>query len=227
VRLGKRRVEGAHEPLVSAAHWRRVQSVRPVIRNGSLVAGIAGGLLVCASCGKPLSMIGSNHSRPSYGCRRMTSAGSCPRPVHVSAPVADEFVHDAVRDVLTRRDVHLVSSARELEQARHALERARAERKAFVKFTSVLDEDDFRAGYAERQEQEAAAAHAYDELLAQASDAEDMPTSPDAYDALDLKHQRRVAQSLIEGIVVSPPLTRSVRDRRIEDRFALTWKRAR
>ena len=225
VLLGKRRVEAAHEALVTATAWRRAQSVRPVIRNGNLVAGIAGGLLECSGCGRPLATIGTNHSKPGYDCRRMTSDGPCPRPVYVAKAVCDAFVHDAVRDALGSVDVHLVSSAREIEQARQAVDRARSERKAFARFASALDEEDFRSGYDERRKREAEAAHLYDDLLANAADAEDMPSSPDAYDALDLTHQRRVALSLIERIIVSPPLTRSVRDRVIEDRLALEWKR--
>jgi site-specific DNA recombinase len=74
VRLKKRRVEGAHEPLVTPARWRRVQSARPVVRNGNLVAGIAGGLLECSGCGQPLSVI-----------------GNVPLPVRVTSPSARLF----------------------------------------------------------------------------------------------------------------------------------------
>lgn len=223
--LGKRRIEGAHEALVTPARWRRVQSTRTVGRTGNYVAGIAGGLLVCSTCGLPLSVVRSGKGRASYGCRRLSSAGRCTRPVYVSKVAADEYVHDAVRDVLSRGTVHLVSSARELEQARRALDRARAEREAFVKVSSALDEADFTAGYAQRKEKETNAAHIYDELLARAADAEDLPTSAAAYDALDLTHQRRVAHSLIARIVVVAPLSRS-KFAPIDERFALDWKSA-
>lgn len=227
VRLGGRRLEGAHEPLVSVTQRKRAQSARPVVRNGNLVAGIAGSVLECSGCGKPLSVIGTDRSRkPTYGCRRQTSAGACPRPVYVSKEVCDAYVHDAVRAALASRDLHLVSSARELEQARVALERASAEKSAFVRNASALDEEDFRIGYEERRAREAEAAAVYNELLAHAADADEMPTDAAAYDALDLTHQRRVARSLIERIVVGPPTARAPRDRAvIERRLALEWKR--
>jgi hypothetical protein len=226
VRLGKRRIEGAHVALVSKQQWQAVQSTRPVVRNGSLVAGIAGGLLECSGCGKPLSMIGSNHGRPSYGCRRESGDGACPRPVYISAATCNAFVHDAVRGVLDEGSLGLVSSARELERARAAYERAREESQAFVKLSSAIDVEHFQAGYADRRDREAAAAQVYDELLAHASEVDEMPTTGAGYDALDLTHQRRIARSLIERIVVSPPAPRTERGP-IEDRLALDWKRSR
>jgi DNA invertase Pin-like site-specific DNA recombinase len=226
--LGERRLEGAHEPLVRAADWRRAQGTpRAVIRNGRIVTGIAGGLLVCTGCDRPLTATGANSKGYlHYGCRAVTGEGRCPRPVYVSKARADEYVEEAVRDALSSvGELGIVASARELEVARLAVERARAEKEAFVKNASILDADDFRAGYETRKARELEAAQVYDDLAARAADAAEMPSSPAAFNALPLAQQRRVAQSLIERIAVSPPLTRS-RFADVALRFDLEWKRS-
>jgi DNA invertase Pin-like site-specific DNA recombinase len=224
VKLGERRVEGAHEPLVSRSDWQRAQSTRTVARHGRLVTGLAGGLLECSGCGRPLSVHGD--PRTVYGCRRKSSAGPCPRPVYVSKDAADDFVEETIVDVLERgRGVDLVASARDLEAARNAAERARAEREAFVKLASALEPGDFRAGYEERRAREVEAAAAYDELLAQAADAQALPANGSAWNKLDFEEKRRAARSLIAGIVVAPPRSRS-KLTPIADRFTVRWSGA-
>jgi hypothetical protein len=145
--------------------------------------------------------------------------------MYISAPHCDEFVNDAVRAVLAPEGgIDLVSNARELEAARAASERARQETEAFVKLSSAIDAEHFQAGYAERHRAEAEAAQRYDELVAVAADADDLPTDVDAYDALTLVEQRRIAKSLIARIVVNPPSPRRER-RPVEERLALQWRR--
>jgi hypothetical protein len=112
VKLGERRHEGAHEPLVSKSQWKRVQGTRVVTHSGRYRAGLAGGLLVCSRCGRPLSVAGPERAL-TYSCRRKTTDGRCPRPVHVSKRAADDFVEDELVALLDRvRGVDLVASAR-------------------------------------------------------------------------------------------------------------------
>ncbi len=53
------RKDGCHEPLVSKALWKAAQSSTTVQRSGTYEAGIAGGLLICGSCGGKLAVAGS------------------------------------------------------------------------------------------------------------------------------------------------------------------------
>lgn len=224
IKLGQRRLEGAHVPLVSRSDWKRAQSRRTVSRHGRLAAGIAGGLLECSGCGGPLSVAG--YPRTTYSCRRTSNGERCPRPVHVSKYAADDFVEEAIIDLLEHGGVDLVASARELETLRAAAERATAERKAFVKLASALDPDDFRAGYDDRRAKEAECWHTYDEAAAEATDARELPADGSAWKQFDLAARRRVARSLIDGVVVSPPASHSKRAP-IADRFSIRWARPR
>jgi hypothetical protein len=160
-----------------------------------------------------------------YSCRRKTTNGRCPRPVHVSKPNADRFVEETIIDVLERGGVHVVVSARELEAARAAAARASEEREAFVRLASALDPDDFQAGYSERKAREAEALDAYDALLAQTSSAHDLPADATGWRDLDERAQREIARSLISAVVVSPPLSRSPLADPAE-RFTIRWPSA-
>jgi site-specific DNA recombinase len=222
VKLGQRRLDDAHDPLVSHRDWKRAQSTRTVSRHGHLAAGIAGGLLECASCGQPLSVAG--YPRTTYSCRRRPNGERCPRPVHVSKHAADAFVEEAIIDLLEHGSVDLVANARELETLRAAAERATAERKAFVKLASALDPDDFRAGYDDRRTHEAECWQTHDEAAADATDARELPTDGSAFKQLDLTARRRVARSLIDAVVVSPPRSHSKRAP-TTDRFSIRWVR--
>jgi hypothetical protein len=142
----------------------------------------------------------------------------------VSKDAADDFVEEAIIDLLEHGAVDLVASARELQTLRADAERATAERKAFVKLTSALDPEDFRAGYDDRRATEAECWHTYDEALAEATDAQELPTDGSAFKQLDLTARRRVARSLIDAVVVSPRLSHAKRTP-IADRFSIRWAR--
>lgn len=191
-----------------------MQVTRVVTHHGRFKAGIAGGLLECSGCGRPLSVSGD--PRMTYSCRRVRTTGCCPRPVHVSKDAADRFVIETLVDALDgRQGFDLVASARELEAARRDCEEAKAQKEAFVRLADALDEADFRAGYEERRSRESETQEAYDELLARVSEVDDLPKDGSAFRRLDAEAQRRVARSLIAGIVVS-----ARRDRRtpVEER---------
>lgn len=224
VKLGQRRQEGAHTALVSVRDWRQAQAARTVNRNGNLVAGLAGGLLECSSCHRPLSVLGSPGGRKHYGCRRFSASSTCERPVYVKKDAADDFVERQIVELLDQGSgVDLVASARGLEQARHAMEDATEQRRRFARQSDILDEEDFREGYAIRKAAEAEAVAKYEELLAKAADVDDLPTSGSAWAALKTDAARRkVARSLISGIVVAPPVSRS-KFAPIEDRFEVRW----
>jgi DNA invertase Pin-like site-specific DNA recombinase len=220
--LGARTREDAHQALVSKAEWRRVQKNDwTVTYSGTYKTGIAGGIVRCSGCARPLAVAG-HADRLTYSCRRrQTTKGRCPRPVHVSKAAADQYVEDAVLDALAGGTLDLIAGARELDAAKVARDRAVAERKAVVSMKSVLDED-FADAYEAAKEAAAHAEHVYDDLLAQTAEVAALPADEDAFDALDFEEQRRVARSLIARVVVEPPLARG-RGVPVEDRFTLDW----
>jgi len=230
--LGKRRRENVWTALVGKALFRRVRQARKVTPSGNYAGGIAQGILVCSGCDQPLSVRGLHPTHRSktargsqtYGCRRSSREGSCPRPVYVSKDRADAFVERELRAVLKHAKVGIVATSRDLENRRRAWEDAREETAAFVENVSARDPH-FARGKAKREADEQRAREAYELLAAQAEEAEQIP-SPSAFDDLDLDGQRHVARLLIDRVVVSPPLSRS-RFANVEDRFGRPiWKRA-
>ncbi len=198
VKLGARRVEGAHEPLVSRSLWRTAQSSRTVQRTGRNVAGVAGGLLVCGSCGRRLSVTGSQN--PSYTCRR-TIGGKCDRPVYVSKRRADEFVEEQILQVLRAGTTDTVTTSWEIGTLRQQLTQAKDELEQFVLRAKAVDGDLFQRGLEGRQAEVDKARYALDEALSLAEVAAELP-SANGWDPLDLDRKRQVAQALIDRVVV-------------------------
>lgn len=218
--------EKAHEAIVSRALWDRVQSNRSVHRNGNLVAGIAGGLLRCGTCGNQLSVIsgGTNGKGerldPNYGCRSRRASGKCSRPVAVSKRRADAFVEARIIDILSASDgIDVVASAREIEDARLAMEDAADTRAAFADRVDQLDPDDFDRIYAKRKATEKDAADHYHDLVSRADDAHELlPADVSVWRSYDAEHKALLAGRLVESIEVLPALSRSPKAV-VEDRF--------
>jgi Site-specific recombinases, DNA invertase Pin homologs len=126
VKIGTRRCENAHEAIIPAAQWRAVQSTIKQTRTGRLVAGIAGGIVVCQTCGLTLSVVGTGRDgRAMYGCRRRSAHGKCSQPVYVTKDAADKYVEKLVVELIVSGEgVDLVASAREIETARLQLDAA-------------------------------------------------------------------------------------------------------
>jgi len=225
--LGKRRHEGAHKPLVTPAQWRAAQTTGTVLRNGRATSGLAGAVLVCSGCGKPMRVIGSGNGRLYYGCARRSAEGPCPAPTNVTKDAADRFVDEQMVAAITDADaVELLASARELEAARKAAADATRYRKAWHKVQGTVAQGEWDEEYEERKRAEQVAAAAYEEQLAHAADVEDFPEDANAWHALDLAHQRQVARSVIDAVVVAPPASRS-RYADITKRFTVRWRSAR
>ncbi|MDP9344308.1 MAG: recombinase family protein, partial [Actinomycetota bacterium] len=120
----------AHEAIVDAGTWRRVQRVSTPrgrrAKSERLLARL--GVLRCASCDARMVVGTSNHSQ--YPLYRCPPNGDCQRRVTISATVAEQVVVDAVRKALD--DVQGAASAtnnvraaeRELEHAQRELDGA-------------------------------------------------------------------------------------------------------
>lgn len=218
VKLGERRNENAHTALVSRADWERAQ-VAPVTirRSGRFIGGVAVGITYCSSCGRPMSSRGLSGGKLTYGCRRLSGSGPCPRPMYVKAEAVDDFVDRLMVQLLTGGKMAVFATAHEIEAARRDLE-ARVEQVRLHAELDIDDPADWKAGYTAKKTRERDARERYEALLAQADQAELLPTSAGAWRALTLAGQRRVVQSVLSRVVVHPPKSRS-RFESIDARF--------
>jgi DNA invertase Pin-like site-specific DNA recombinase len=216
-----RRVENAWDPLVTPAEWRAAQSTQTVTRNGRMVAGIAGAVLRCSGCAQPMRMFGSKHGRRYYGCRRSSGTGRCPAPTNVSADAADDYVNDLLERQFEHGVLRVVRNARDLDAARRAWVAAREHRKAWNRVQGTVEDEEWLAERAVRAAAEAAALGVYEDLQHRAADVDDIPGDADAWHALDVAHQRRIASAVLR-VVVDPPASRS-RYADITERFTPVW----
>lgn len=230
VKLGKRRNESAHEALVSRVQFRAVKQARKISPSGFYAGGLAMGIATCSGCGKTLSVRGlapehrknGNRGSQTYGCRRSSRDGSCERPVYVTKDRVDDFVDEQIEALLGRgRGVGIVSSSRDLEARRQAWEAAKEETAVFVETVSAADPH-FLRGKVARQDREERAREQYEELAAQAEDAEQIP-SPSAWQGLSLERKRQVARLLIDRVEVAPPASRS-RFADVTERLTIVWR---
>ena len=221
VKLGERRLEGAHPALVSKGNWRKVQTTRGVTLSGTYKAGIAGGLLVGPDDDRPLNVAGAPGKGMTYSTRGAASAdGPPPRRVHVSKKRADDFVEATIVEALNGQTFDVFASSKAVEETRQAWEQANAELDAFLELTDVLTKDEMMVAISPRRAKVEATREAYDAALAEAEESVDLPDSGAAFLALDEQGRRRVARSLIERVVVSPPIKGGT----IEDRFSVDWR---
>jgi DNA invertase Pin-like site-specific DNA recombinase len=218
--LGERRLEGAHPALVSKKDFRKVQGTRGVTLSGTYKAGLAGGLLVGPDSDGPLNVAG-HKGKLTYSTRGAASADGPPlRRVHVSKRAADAFVESTIAEALNGQTLDVFASSKLVEETRQAWEAAKAELDAFLEMTDVLTKDEMTVAISPRRARVEAAREAYDAALAEAEESVDLPDSGAAFLALDEQGKRRVARSLIERVVVSPPVPGGT----IEDRFTVDWR---
>jgi DNA invertase Pin-like site-specific DNA recombinase len=214
------RKDGCHEPLVPPALWKAAQSSTTVQRSGTYAAGIAGGLLVCGSCGGRLAVAGSA-TNLTYGCRRQRNGGKCKAPVFVLKGRADEFVERQVLEALTAiepargDDGQLARLSEARDVAQHSFDTA-LER-------SLMLSDPARAQALLTRTESAldAAQDALDDATADADTIEGLLPSATHWSELSDDARRRVAGALIDRIVVGPCGVRGRRVGSVEDRFTV------
>jgi DNA invertase Pin-like site-specific DNA recombinase len=196
---GDRRIEGTHAPLVTRQLWRAAQSTITVKRTGKNVAGLAGGLLVCAHCGGRLSVTGTDN--PSYTCRRIGSG--CDAPVYISRKHADAYVEREIRELLADANarVSTVATSRELAALRQNYNDARADLENYVSVASALDVDVFRIGLDQRQARVDAARNKLESATDVAEISAALPTAS-VWESLDLDHKRQAARAMIDRVEV-------------------------
>lgn len=191
----------AHAPLVPRKLWEEAQSTKTVQRNGKRAAGIAGGIVRCATCHRRMAVCGSIPYL-TYGCRPSDNGGQC-RGTFITKEHVDSYVEKAVLSVLEHGRGDLVSSGREIQALRGALDDAEAELEAYLDVTSARDRERFQRGLDMRELKVEHAQAAYEEAAASAGMAGALPDTS-AWAAMDLDHRRRVARALISEVLVAP-----------------------
>lgn len=206
--------------IVPAELWKRVQGKRTKLqRTGSYKAGVAGGVLVCGSCGRAMQVIGSGDGRRHYGCTREDSkAPPCPRPMTVKKDTADEYVDAAVSALVDRLvPGKAVGDARRVDTAEKAVARAQEN-------LDALDEiEPTHRKFAEWVQQRTAKLEAAEDELesaeAEADAVKALPPDAASYLAMTEMGRNLAARASIR-IEVAPPLSRS-RFADITERFTV------
>jgi DNA invertase Pin-like site-specific DNA recombinase len=202
VTVGDHVTSGAHQALVDAELFEAARPGRKAPRTGKRVHGVAGGLLVCQSCGERLSVQARGDGSTFYACRRVTSGGRCEQPVTGTQAPIDQAIDEALRQLADgEHTVDAVRVHRELEQARVALREA------------VQELEDLEAAQA-----------ALEAAQAVAQGVASFPTSGASWDALDVDAKRQLAAGVIESISLAPFAGRSRKTSRPADRLTIAWR---
>jgi hypothetical protein len=226
VTVGDSTTAGAHEPLVSRDVFDRAQPRAGVVRTGRNVAGVAGGLLVCKTCGRPLSVSGRGRGRSTfYACRRTSSGGRCARPVMGEQRHLDDAVDAALCDLAEGGfDVEAVRVRRELDEARERLASAEYDRDQFLEGTSGLPGNVIAKRVGDLQAAVEGAQARVDAAQAAADGAAEFPASGAEWDALSLAAKRRAARLVIDHIVLAPFEGRNKKASVPADRITIVWR---
>ena len=224
--LGDRRHEGAHTPLVTPAQWRAAQTDRDdhAQRQDDLRARRRRPAVLRVRPADARRQLRHQRQAAVLRVRAPVSRG----PV----PSADEREQgrrrrlrrpgDGRRDQGRRADPARVRprarAGPPAGRGRHRAPEGVAQGAGHRRRWTSGD-----AEYEQRKQAERHAADAYEEQLAHAADVEDLPAGADAWHALDIAHQRLVARSLIDAVIVTPPASRS-RYADITKRFAVRFK---
>jgi hypothetical protein len=135
--------------------------------------------------------------------------GRCPpasHPRHEAGGGRVRHPHDRRRDGREGARPVRIDAGTGARPGRQRLERAIAQRDAYLEMADALDRAALLVVRRPREAAVAAAREAYDEIVARSEAVIALPREGSAFLALDEIGQRRVARSLIERVVVSPPV---------------------
>jgi DNA invertase Pin-like site-specific DNA recombinase len=143
----------AHPPLVDPATWQRAQ--RPNRPANLIRSSFLGGILRCASCRMKMSSSHGARSghmvRPSYTCRRYSSAGECPAPARVRADEIEGLFEELCLRLARRRpDRRLAGRIRKAESNLAAAEKSLLAYRDDTAANSALGSERFAEGLVKR-----------------------------------------------------------------------------
>jgi hypothetical protein len=201
---GEVQVKHAHEAIVDPKTFQAAQSTATVIRHGRNATGLAGPFLHCPSCGGPLRVISGTSGVGSYGCRRSSGHGRCPRPVHINKARTDAWLDGTLRAVADGRiKLDVVEATRAQQQAEAALVAAADELHAFMIKASATDPY-FEEAAAARQQAVQQAEQQVEAAAARATAAKDFPSSGVEWDKLSLGDKHAATRSIGIRVDVAP-----------------------
>jgi DNA invertase Pin-like site-specific DNA recombinase len=227
VKMGAVVTRGAHEALVSPRTFVEAQPRGQVIRTGRNVQGVAGGLLVCESCGRQLSVSGRGTGKATfYACRRTSSGGRCALPVTGDQVSIDTAIDALLLDLAEGRlQIDGVERQRERDRARERVAAAEYDLEQFVEGTSGSTASVIakRLAALEAELEEARAALTAAE--AKVAGVEAFPTSGRQWRSLGLARQRQAARGVIARIDLAPfPKGADKRRSVAADRLTVVWR---
>jgi hypothetical protein len=143
--------------------------------------------------------------------------------VTVKRDTADAFVDRYMAQLLDGFELKAVSSARELREARAALEDAQLETERWVDLESAIDRDDWLRGYEIRKARQSGCRDRVEALEVVAGEAVNFPQDAEAWALCDDAHKRQIARSVIDHITVRPaPVRGRLTTEATEGRFAVS-----
>lgn len=194
----------AHEPLLSVEQFQAAQSARAPRagrngRDGALLTG----LLVCESCGLPMTTSRTTSGKATYRCRGLTSHGRCPAPLSVLQELADPVVEAAFLEWARNEVEGTPAQEQELQVALDRVEAAKGELAAFAQAVSASRFPELLAAGQEVREQAILEAQTQVELLRSERRVEGLRvTAQQAWPELELPERRKLLAAGIESIVL-------------------------
>jgi site-specific DNA recombinase len=206
LRFGELVNEHAHEAIVDAEMWRKVQ--RQVVSRGRrpkserLLARL--GVLRCGTCGARM-VIGTTvqgRRRTPYTFYRCNPTSDCPRRVTISADIAESAVIAAVKEILSGV-IGSASADTGIAAARDGVRRAEDELDAAIRaFTGLDDVEAARERLTVLRDARDAARDRLEGL--QDSVLPVVTLTADDWDLLTLEERRELIRAVVDRAVVAP-----------------------
>jgi DNA invertase Pin-like site-specific DNA recombinase len=192
----------AHEPIVDAETWRRVQGVRiprgRKAKSDRLLARLA--VLRCHSCGARMVVGTAHHGE--YALYRCPPTGDCERRVTISAELVEGVVTGAVRAAIADAEGR-ASAETNIRDAERALTKAQADLDAAIRaFVGLEDEAAARERLTELRESRDEAQQRLDQRGGMVATV--TINAATDWDRLSLDARRALIRATVERVTVSP-----------------------
>jgi site-specific DNA recombinase len=195
----------AHEPLIDADLWRKVQTLRVPrgrkSKSDRLLARL--GVLRCATCGARMVVGTTRANGRDYPMYRCPPNSDCPRRVTISAEIAEQTVVQRVRELLDGIS-ETASVADGAHEAEAEAERLELELNAAVRaFDGLEDVAATRERLLELRDLRDRARDRADELRGAVAPSVTVSASGD-WDVLTLDEQRAIIRAVVDRVTVAP-----------------------
>lgn len=218
--------EDTHPALTDETTWQTAQrSGPPPVRNGSMAGqGVLVGIIECAGCGRPLTVVGSGPAdkrRLSYACTNRRRDDPCPAPAGGQVEAIDALVAEGIAERTPEQPGFWEAGWDRAAGLGGAHEEAKAELDTFLEGASIeaLGAELFNREVARRREavQEAWDAFAEAAAAAKATLAE--------HAGSETARARVIARQALERVVLTKSPTGPGRwGPPVSERIEITWR---